>query len=62
MVREARFAWDPERPLPDEITRRDWDVDDPGTNPGARPAASRPRKRRRRAGTEPKPDSPPPAM
>lgn len=40
MVREARFAWDSDRPLPEEISRRDWDLDDPDVAP--------PRRRRRR--------------
>ncbi len=29
MVREARFAWDSDRPLPPEMSRSDWDCDDP---------------------------------
>jgi hypothetical protein len=37
MVREARFAWDDDRPLPSELTRIDWDCDDPEVNPRGEP-------------------------
>jgi len=29
MVREARFAWDRNQPMPTELTARDWDSDLP---------------------------------
>ncbi|WP_437185418.1 hypothetical protein SH668x_002523 [Planctomicrobium sp. SH668] len=28
MVREARFLWNSQEPLPSELTRRSWDCDD----------------------------------
>ncbi|WP_437223050.1 hypothetical protein SH661x_003053 [Planctomicrobium sp. SH661] len=46
MVREARFAWDENRPLPIELTRRHWDCDDPDE--------SEPRERRHRLRREPR--------
>ncbi|WP_437206979.1 hypothetical protein [Planctomicrobium sp. SH664] len=45
MVREVRLGWDADRPVPPEISRQDWDCDDPGID-RALPHVQRRRKRR----------------
>ena len=29
MVREVQMSWDDESPMPEELSRNDWDCDDP---------------------------------
>ena len=59
MVREVRFSWDRERPLPPEIARTDWECEDPDWEPLPEKSPRRGRSRSpQHRGSRPDTDSP----
>lgn len=58
MVREVRLSWDADFPLPEELTIRDWDLDDSPFHTSKEHSQFHPNDKRLKAAPRRRPRSP----